>query len=154
MNVTKFAVIALAAVAFGGASVALAHEGATGVVKERMELMKSLGAATKELAAMMRGKRDYDADRVRELAERIAGHGGTAMTEKFPEGSLDKPSRATPEVWEDWDEFAELASELTLRAEALAQMASESGDTPPMSAFRDVVRNCSVCHKGFREEKQ
>lgn len=55
---------------------ALAHGGASGVVKERMEAM---GDAMKELSAIMRGQRDYDAESVRALASTIESHGGDAL---------------------------------------------------------------------------
>lgn len=107
----------------GGAGLVSAHTGAMGVVKERMELMKDAGEATKALADMMRGKTAYEADDVRALAERIASHGGEAMTEKFPEGSLDPPTEARPEIWEDWSRFEELADQMKRYALALAEAA-------------------------------
>ena len=111
------AALALAAVG------ALAHEGATGVVKQRMELMESIGDAMKALTAMMRGKEAYDSERVRALARSIAEHGGERMTTLFPEGSLQHPSEALQSVWTDWERFSVLAGQLTDTATALAAAA-------------------------------
>ena len=41
------------------------------------------------------------------------------MTSLFPEGSVQPVSKVLPSVWEDWDEFVELAEQLELRAEGL-----------------------------------
>ena len=74
----------LLAAGFALPSGLLAHTGATGVVKERMELMKSVGAAMKVLAKMFKGEEAYDPDAVRKAATQIQGHGGQAITKLFP----------------------------------------------------------------------
>lgn len=102
---------------------AWAHGGATGVVKDRMELMESLGDAMKALTAIFRGQQDYDADRVRKLAAVIEAHGGETMTKLFPEGSLDHPSEALPTVWQDWERFVRLSEDLSVYAGALQKAA-------------------------------
>ncbi len=112
------AAAAAAALSFSALGV-LAHGGATGVVKERMELMEAVGKAMKSLTDMMRGKQEYDVDRVRAAARRIADHGGESLTKLFPENSLEGPTEALPEIWTDWDRFSVLADQLTAYAEAL-----------------------------------
>ncbi|MEK9722941.1 MAG: hypothetical protein VW405_05580 [Rhodospirillaceae bacterium] len=62
------ALVALAAALPAGAP---AHEGATGVVKERMELMEDLGRALKALAPMVKGQAPFDAARVKAYARLI-----------------------------------------------------------------------------------
>ncbi|SHI46173.1 Cytochrome c556 [Palleronia salina] len=110
----------LAAIAMTGTAVAaLAHSGATGIVKERMDAMKAMGDAVKSVAPMMRGEMDYDADAMRAAARTFQEHAGDAMTELFPEGSGGMPSEAKDAVWEDWDAFAELADRLAVYAEGL-----------------------------------
>lgn len=126
-----------------------AHEGAKGIVKERMDAMRSMGDAMKELAAMLRGKQSYDADRVRDLAARIAMHGGDTLIELFPEDSIEGPSEALPAIWEEGDAFAEQAEALTVAAEALAASATTKAEAMP--GFRDLGRTCSSCHRDFRE---
>ncbi len=71
---------------------ALAHPGATGIVKQRKDAMMSLGDAMKALTSMIRGKQPYDAQCVKAYAGTIAGHGGESLTGQFPEGSLKHPS--------------------------------------------------------------
>lgn len=116
------AFLVAAAVAVSASGV-LAHGGATGVVKERMELMESMGDAVKALAAMFRGKEPYDAERVRRLAGSIEAHGAEAMTKLFPEGSLDHPSEALPAIWKEWPRFEALARDTASYAGALREAA-------------------------------
>ncbi|WP_170575212.1 c-type cytochrome [Ruegeria atlantica] len=103
-----------------------AHGGATGVVKERMDGMGVMKEAMKVLTPMMRGQVDYDATVVREWSEDISRHAGEALTKLFPEGSLDAPSEAKPEIWQDWEAFSTLADQLRVMADGLAE-ASENG---------------------------
>ena len=109
---------------------ALAHSGATGVVKERMDAMVDLGDEMKRLTPMMRGQTEYDPEIVRGAADTMIGHAGSAMTELFPEGSNGKPSEALDAIWEDWDEFAALAEALRANAEGMKR-AAENGLAGP-----------------------
>jgi len=118
--------IAAGLMAATAATAALAHSGATGIVKERMDGMSAMGDVVKNIAAMMRGDKPYDAAAVRDGATVIASHSGEAMTRLFPEDSGGKPSEARPEIWSDWDTFSNLADRLAVLAEAL-EGAAENG---------------------------
>lgn len=113
---------------------ALAHGGATGVVKERMDGMGAMQEAMKVLTPMMQGQSDYDPDVVRAQASIIATHAGDALTSLFPEGSVEGPSEAKAEIWQDWEGFATLAEQLRSGADGLASAAGNglmmSGDAP------------------------
>ncbi|WP_136659909.1 cytochrome c [Nitratireductor sp. XY-223] len=109
---------------------AYAHTGATGIVKERMDAMSVMSKAVKSISKMMMGETPYDADVVKQGAALIKNHAGEAMTSQFPEGSLQKPSVAKPEIWTNWDEFVSLADRLGVLADGLEAAA----DNGPMMA--------------------
>lgn len=108
------------------ASSALAHDGATGIVEERMHAMKEMGKAVRTLKNMMEDESSYDAKAVRAQAEIIKLHAGKKMTRQFPEGSLQNPTHAKPEIWSDWDRFSELSSQLETLAGGL-ELAADNG---------------------------
>ncbi|MFC6673519.1 c-type cytochrome [Marinobacterium aestuariivivens] len=118
------AVVLSATVASG---VVMAHGGATGVVKERMELMKDLKGSMKSLSEMFSGKADYDAAKVREAAAVLEAASGEAMTRLFPEGSLHGPTEAKPGIWQEWERFQGLADDLGVYSRALAESADNRG---------------------------
>ncbi|WP_306261459.1 cytochrome c [Pararhizobium sp. IMCC21322] len=130
---TKIIVSAVAAALVISAA-AYAHNGATGVVKERMDAMSTLGKATKSLTEIMRGDVSYDAEVVRKNAAQIQKHAGNSMTKLFPEDSLMKPSEARPTIWANWEEFEVLAMRLETLAVGLAASADNglmaSGGAP------------------------
>ena len=103
-----------------------AHGGATGIVKERMDLMDSISDAIKALSDIMKGKVEYDADKVRDLANSIERQGGNALTDLFPQNSLDRPTEALPLIWDDWERFSSLAHQLSSFASALGSAANNN----------------------------
>jgi cytochrome c556 len=98
------------------APVLLAHGGATGIVKERMDLMDDMKSAMKELSSIFKGQQAYDAEVIRQAASTINQHSGDAITRLFPENSL-KHSEAKPAIWQEWQHFKDLAD----RQERLSQ---------------------------------
>lgn len=124
MNTRKIVTGAVLASVLGVA--ALAHSGATGVVKSRMEAMKEMQTAVKAIAPMMSGTAAYDASVVQDAAETFGRHSGEALTASFPEGSIEPPSEALPAIWQDWDRFEALARQLGIMAQGLS-LASENG---------------------------
>lgn len=143
----------VAAILLIGGLVALAeveaHTGATGVVKERMDLMKALGDDMKRLAAIMKAEAAYDPALVAGLARRIEQGSGDHMLELFPEGSTDHPSEAREEIWLRWVEFEAKADALASQASAL----SVAGDfDEARMAFAKVAESCKACHRDFKED--
>lgn len=107
-------------------SAVLAHDGATGIVETRMHAMKTMGKAVRSLKGTMQDESSYDAETVRTQAKIIKLHAGEAMNEQFPEGSLQEPTHAKPEIWSNWDRFSDLASQLETLAGGL-ELAAENG---------------------------
>lgn len=125
---------AMALAASAVAAVAMAHNGASGVVLERMNGMTAMRDTVAELAPMMQGAVPYDAFIVSEGAAVIAGHAGETMLSLFPEGSLEGVTYAKPEIWSNWQDFAALAEEMRVYADALSEAATnglEPASAPP-----------------------
>lgn len=132
------------------ATVALAHEEATGVVKERMDLMDSQKDAMKVIGNMVKGKTRFDAAEAAKASAHVEETAGK-IPELFPEGSNEHPSEAKPEIWEKWDEFEGDAEALGVAAADLTT-ALDGGDDGWKAKFKGVVDACKTCHKSFREE--
>ena len=99
---------------------ALAHNGATGVVMERMMGMSAMRDAMRDIAPMMQGQVAYDEMAVQAAAAVLQQHAGETMTQLFPKEAIPAASYARPEIWSNWDRFAALANELNLYADGLA----------------------------------
>ena len=141
----------LGASTFVTINVGWAHGGATGVVKERMESMKIMGEAMKDLAAMVKGGKPVD-------GKTISGHSATLksaasqITKLFPEGSIHGPSEALPEIWKDWERFKDIAVQLEKDADMLASV-SEGDMRSVKIGFVKIGKSCKDCHSDFRKKK-
>jgi len=156
------------------ASAALAHGGATGIVKDRMDGMSAMSEAVKSFSMMMRGKTEYNAERVQRDAQSIQAHAGEQLSSLFPEGSGGMPSEAKAEIWDNWAEFEQIADRLQFYAKAL-ELAAENGLSNGNSAqeslevlqalelealsllpadvvFKPLARTCANCHTKFRQK--
>jgi cytochrome c556 len=131
-----FYALAFAGAAIGCAS-AFAHNGATGIVAERMMGMLMLGEQMQALTPVINGSSDPNLALIKEAAAMIAAHSGESMTDLFPAGSTEFPSEAQPRIWEDWALFAQYAQKL----ESLALELGATTDHPAPEASVRIVRN-------------
>lgn len=131
---------------------ALAHEGhehATGVVRERMELMTDMGKRLLATSKRLRANKELerigpDARAIQELAGKIAS--------QFPPGSTQSPTAAKHVVWQQWDDFTEKARKLQTEAEKLSKINISDGSAL-RSQFRVVGTACDACHEIYRVPK-
>jgi cytochrome c556 len=129
-----------------------AHGNATGVVKERMDMMEKLGKSMKTLKALVRSQSEFDAGKVAELAEgiqEVSNHVGA----KFPEGSNEAPSEALPSIWEDWNRFDGLIEQMNVESAKLGEIAREGDQRSVMRQFVALGKTCKGCHTDFRKKK-
>lgn len=134
-------------------AITLAHDGATGMVMQRMEAMKEIGQSMKSIAAMVKGDAAFSGETVQASAAVIAGH-AKHMPHMFPEGSLDKPTEALPVIWTQWDRFTEIAGKLNSDALALAEAGKTASNVKEiLPQLAEVGKSCKACHQDFRLAK-
>ena len=135
------------------ATLALAHDGATGVVKERMDLMKRQQDDIKLIGDMAKGKTPFDAAKATEAARDISLT-AKKIHELFPEGSEGEKSDALPAIWKEWDRFTANAEDLDSVASDLATTLDDGTDQDWKAAFKKVTDACKSCHQDFRAKKK
>ncbi len=142
-----------------------AHEGASGIIKQRMEAMKSMGDYAKLVGDMFKGKASFDLDTIRMASESFIRHGQTIPMQfpDTPESREGPMTEASPAIWDDWQQFTALAEQFirdSRQLEAVAAMLQTSetlDDTSTRnvrSAFFKAVKSCSNCHENFRLEHE
>ena len=137
------------------ATLALAHEGATGVVKDRMDLMDTQKDAMKVIGDMAKGKKPFDAAAATKAATDIHTT-AKKIPDLFPEGSGGEKNKsdALPAVWEKWDRFKGDADNLATAADALIKALGDGGSEAWKPALQKVGEACKSCHEDFRAEKK
>ena len=140
-----------ALIAFLAALPLQAHEGATGVVKERMDVMKGIRNDMKPLRRMIRGRDDYNQDKFLDRVQSIKAVSAD-IPALFPEGSLQKPSEALPAIWENWDDFSKQATQFHERVIALESAVQGNDLNQVKSSFRSVAQTCKACHDDYQKD--
>lgn len=138
--------VVLAATALFAAVPAHSHDHATGVVRERMELMEGMGKLMKAMRTRIEHKRELAA--VVRDAKALAAS-AAHVTHLFPPGSTQKPTGATAAVWTDWAGFERIARALEAESAKLAAMKPDNADALD-AQFRAVSATCGGCHERYR----
>lgn len=143
-------VIILSFCIFAGSSLFLsvnAHDGATGIVKQRMDKFSESKQQLKQIQAAL-GTKDFEtivtaAASIRDWARE--------MPDYFPAGSGGAPSKASPRIWETFDGFREAAKAHETAAAELILAAQSGQQDDTINAFKQLAQTCSSCHKAFRQ---
>jgi cytochrome c556 len=154
INITK-ATVATIMLLVGLASVTsvIAHGGATGVVKQRMDAMSDMAGAMKKMAPVVKGKQAFNRVLFVESGELIAGH-SNMLPDLFPDGSIEGSSEALPAIWQQWDDFMSLSDRTKTNAERLVNMAQDGAELGPLTKqFVKIAGDCKACHKKYRKKK-
>ena len=138
--------IALTIATLGGLGSAFAHSGATGIVKERMDMFKR---SQKNLKAIKSHIRDEDYGSIAKLADEIR-EWAVKMPEYFPEGSNIKPSEASPKIWEDFSGFKGAAMKNETATKKLIAAVEAGDQTAVVEGFKAVASSCKSCHQSYR----
>ena len=131
----------------------LAHEGATGVVKERMESMKSVAQSMKRINKALRSSSNIDRAAIKREAAAITKR-ALEFPEKFPAGSEGGASEAKPEVWQNPVDFAAKSMALARAAERLSGAAGTVSRGELSASFSGIGKTCGACHRIYRMKKR
>ena len=145
----RLIIIATILTAFSSAlsGILSAHDGATGIVKERMDNFKATQGHLKAIGGLM-GSGDYAA--IIDHAQQIKAW-ADKMPDFFPEGSGGAPSAAKPRIWEDFDGFKAAAQSHANATQGIIDAASAEDMTALTSTFRATADSCGSCHKVFKK---
>jgi cytochrome c556 len=131
------------------AGAALAHDGATGIVADRMNAMENIGKELKAIGKLLVKTAPFDAAAVTKHAEALHEE-CHRVGSLFPPGSVDHHSRALPAIWDNPEQFAKEMQDLHIASETLVATAA-LGDKARLKASFEAVRDtCNTCHDTFR----
>ena len=146
------ALCAITLLASGGALAATAEERAQTAVDTRQGLLKVIVSYFGPIVGMAREQIPYDADVVRNNAEKVA-----VLAPMIPDvfkmdtSGVDLDTEAKDNIWSNADDFAAKAATVAERASALAA-ATEDGQGAAMKAFGALGGACKACHDEYRQQ--
>ena len=130
-----------------------AYMGAKGVVKERMQLMKSYAASMKKINKEFRDKTSVNYVLIKLEANDIAESSQKIM-ELFPPGSGGGMSEASLKIWQQPSDFKNIIEDLNQAAQRLAQATSTGVPNLVIEKFRALGGTCKKCHREYRVKKK
>jgi len=132
-----------------GASVVAAQN--VDIIKERKKHYEAMGKAVKEPTAMYKGEAEFDLAKV-QAALKVIQEKAAILPKLFPDDSkTGADTEALPIIWQEKADFEARFPKLAEAAKA-AEAAITDEETFP-DAWKNVVGNCSGCHKKFRKPK-
>ena len=159
-----FASVAAAALMIGAAGCSQEPQGGgadedspeSAAMQYRQSLMQVQGFKVGVLRDMADGVIDADADLFAEYAADLAAVAGMLL-DGFDglEGSDSESlsgSGALPDIWANWDDFVQKASDLESAAEQVAAAASMPGFEVGPDAVAPLGPTCGGCHRPYRQQ--
>ena len=135
-------------IAFGlivAAGIAAAQDATNPAVIARKDLMKSNGASVKILGDMAGGKTGFDAAVAEAARAQLAGNAAN-IAARFEANEADPASKASPDVWTNWDDFVAKADALAAAAKAIDTSTVEG----IQAGMAGVGGACKGCHTSYR----
>lgn len=127
----------------------LAHDHATGVVKERMDMMEAMDKSLNAIAGKLKSKRNLPA--IKKDAEALQSH-APHLVHLFPPGSTQPPTEAKPAIWQNFADFEAKAKAFETESGKLATMDMRDAAVIA-SQVRVVTETCTICHDLYRQKR-
>lgn len=124
------------------------------VIKERQELMKTVGKSAKILVPMAKGETTYDAAAAVDAMKAI-NKVPDAFVDLFPKGSeKGGDTEASPKIWENPEDFKAKAAALKKASAEGIEQAGQGVDALKGVLFDSVLKACKNCHDEYRIKKE
>jgi cytochrome c556 len=147
MRISATVVVTTAALLVGAA---VAHEGGTGVISERMSSMLHMEMKMRAIQGMLSGWATFDPAALRQNAVilRETCHHSESL---FEGGHVERGSRARATVWEKPEAFDREFQKLHAAVEAFIETLDAGDRTDIAIAAHDLRQTCDGCHATFRK---
>ena len=113
-----------------------------------MMVMKEMAGNTKIIGQMLKGKTAFDSNQVKLALERLSAL-SLETPKVFTINATDPKSEATPNIWDEFDEFTKLSKDLAETSIVLANSVENPEDLRP--ALKRISSGCKACHSRYRE---
>ena len=120
-------------------------------VRYRQSAYFILRTNTGPLAAMARGKMDYDEAMFKKYAARV-GMIAEFVPDGFEEPWMNGSSEAKKAIWENKDDFNAKMNDFLIAARALAETAKLGDQKANINAFKDLGKTCKACHDKYKAD--
>ncbi|HEV7260971.1 MAG TPA: cytochrome c [Bosea sp. (in: a-proteobacteria)] len=122
----------------------------TDPISERRNVMKAVGAATRDGAAIAKGEAPFDATKAQAIFK-VYVDASKKMPGLYPDSAkTGGDTTAAPKIWEDQAGFKAAFVKFETDAGAGASASNLDGFK---AAFGNATKNCGACHEAYRIKK-
>ena len=118
-------------------------------VKTRQQAFKEIVKTFEPMGVMLR-KNQYDADKFIVLADALKARRDAPWAHFGPDTNYP-PSKATPAVWSQTEEFEKGHQSFIATTDALVEAAKSKDVARITAAYGKVHDTCQTCHKTFKD---
>lgn len=118
-------------------------------VKQRQQAFKALLRSFEPIGQLLKDKR-FDADRLSTLGAAFAEQRQAPWSHFGPETNYP-PSKSTPEVWRQPEQFAQAREDFLKMSDDLLAAIGRRDRAEITAAHARVVESCQSCHRTFRQ---
>ncbi len=118
-------------------------------VKQRQMAFKEMVKAFEPMGVILRENR-YDADKFAMHAERLMARRDAPWLHFGPDTNYP-PTKATPDVWQQPEQFEKDKQAFLAATDALLTAARSKDKAQSEAAYDKVHEACKTCHKQFKE---
>ena len=127
-------------------TISFAHEGAQGIIKERMDKFKESKSIMRQINKNF-ANRNFQ--KIKNGALKLKKW-GSEMKNYFPEGTNTSPSEANENIWLEPEKFKAAIENFKQASTVLLKTIDEEDLDKTIAAFRSLAGTCKGCHKKFR----
>lgn len=124
-----------------------AHQGATGIVKERMD---AFAKSRDQMKQMRRALQNNQFEKIADISADMQSW-AKEIVNAFPDGSQIAPSEAADSIWTDKDGFANAAKHYESSLIQLNEAALTYDRDAVVTAYSAVGQACKSCHRSYRQ---
>src|SRR5574343_1513484 len=118
-------------------------------VKQRQVAFKEMVKVFEPMGAMLREGR-YDANKFATMADKLVAKRDGPWSHFGPDTNYP-PTKATPEVWKQPEQFEKEKQAFIAATDALLAAARSKDKAQSEAAYDKVHEACKTCHKQFKE---
>ena len=118
------------------------------VISDRKAGFRENVTALKAIRAAMKNN---DMETISQNADKVAAW-FAVMPSYFPEGSGEGDTKASPQIWNDWDKFTRFSAEAEQFAVDLSTAAKNNDKKAVKEDFSNVAGTCKSCHFSFKSK--
>ena len=125
------------------------HQGATGIIKERMDKFQE---SKNLMRTINKSLRNNDFNVLTQSAEKL-NKWANEMNKYFPKGSeasTSNKSEASSNIWSEPEDFKKAIKRFEISSAGLIKISKNKNIDEIVSSFREVAGSCKGCHQKFR----